>query len=340
MIQPLPFSPRGAVTGVGSLPMTDPQEAIQFVETCCPEVPFWPQLPRRSASESMVEQVLGPLKPFLKPAEGVSRFGYDVRDGALSEFIQALGAAPVGLDDDRAAGFFAFEHALQNGSFRKALALKGQLIGPITLSGLLFLNGRSFLHEPALAGKVGAYLERVAHWQIDRLKVFGRPVLMFFDEPGFGCLAKKELLVNELLRVLSAGLQSVRRRGAFCGLHCCASGPYKLMCEAGPDVISFDADQDLDAFFNEPSATEFVRQGGSVAFGLVPTCLTDRSFDTEKVFARWKTALEKCVNFPDVAKQSFITASCGLGLRPQDEAELTFKFAGALHDIVRKRLEM
>lgn len=338
MIQPLPFSPKGAVTGVGSLPMTDPQEAIRFIETRCPEIPFWPQLPKRAAGESMVEQMLEPLRPYLQSLEAPG-FGYEVRKGAVSEFFHALDSALAWLDEKNAAGFFAFEQALQKGSFQIAHALKGQLIGPITLSGLLFLNGRSFLHEPELTAKVGAYLERTASWQIGRLKKFGRPVLMFFDEPGLGVLSEKEIQRNELLLVLGATLQSLRDKGAFCGLHCCAFVPYKLMCEAGPDMISFDADQDLDAFLNEPSASTFMRQGGSVAFGLVPTCLKERAFDTEKVFARWKVAVEKCADFPDVARRSFITAACGVGLRPEDEAKLTFKLAKELQDTLRKCLD-
>ncbi len=39
------FVPRGAVTGIGSLPFTNPAEAVAFVETHSPELPFCPQPP-------------------------------------------------------------------------------------------------------------------------------------------------------------------------------------------------------------------------------------------------------------------------------------------------------
>lgn len=332
----LPFSPNAAVTGIGSLPMTDPLEAVQFIETACPEIPFWPQLPQRAASETMVEQVLGPLKPFLKPSSSASRFGYDVRDEMLSDFTQALDHVEARLDDAHAAGFFAFQKALQNGAFQDAIALKGQQIGPLTLSGLLFLNGQPILHHLELTQKVTHYLERIACWQIDLLKAYGKPVLMFFDEPGLGLLAKKEFrLANGLLNILRTCLENLGSRGAYTGLHCCASVPYKLMCEAKPDVISFDADQDLTAFLEEPAAKMFLQKGGSVAFGLVPTQLKDRSISMDETYLKWKTELQKNLEFAEVAKLSFITASCGVGLMPRGEAERTFKLARELSERIR-----
>ena len=41
------WMPAGAVTGIGSLPIVDPLEAIDFVSETCPVLPFCPQPPRR-----------------------------------------------------------------------------------------------------------------------------------------------------------------------------------------------------------------------------------------------------------------------------------------------------
>lgn len=59
------LQPNGAVTGIGSLPLKNPEAAVNFVAKMCPEIPFWPQLPRRSKREPMVEQALGPLTDWL-----------------------------------------------------------------------------------------------------------------------------------------------------------------------------------------------------------------------------------------------------------------------------------
>ena len=68
-----------------------------------------------------------------------------------------------------AAGFGAFEEALSSGLFSFALALKGQIEGPITLSAYLFHKGRPFLADPALFAAIAFHVSQIISWQIDRL---------------------------------------------------------------------------------------------------------------------------------------------------------------------------
>ena len=58
----------GCVTGVGSLPFIDPDEAVAFVAEHCPQLPFWPQLPRRTAGEGVIGQGMGALIEYLEPS--------------------------------------------------------------------------------------------------------------------------------------------------------------------------------------------------------------------------------------------------------------------------------
>lgn len=55
------FLPLGQVTGIGSLPHRDANDAIRFVAEHSPTIPFWPQLPQRSDDEMMLPQMLAPL---------------------------------------------------------------------------------------------------------------------------------------------------------------------------------------------------------------------------------------------------------------------------------------
>src|SRR3990170_7914559 len=43
-------------TGIGSLPHKDEKEAFRLILKNFPEIPFWPQLPKRSFLEGMVVQ--------------------------------------------------------------------------------------------------------------------------------------------------------------------------------------------------------------------------------------------------------------------------------------------
>lgn len=78
---PSSFLPCGAVTGIGSLPLRDAKEAFRFVAEFSPDVPFWPQLPKRSPREHVVLQGIGPLAALVEPR----RFGHGYVPGPLHQ---------------------------------------------------------------------------------------------------------------------------------------------------------------------------------------------------------------------------------------------------------------
>jgi hypothetical protein len=125
------LTPGGAVTGIGSLPLTSIAAAIDAVSHYSAEVPFWPQLPQRSASEGAIAQGLGCIADLVEPrAEG---YGYQVKSGKIDLVLERLHGSSGELRDENASGFAAFEKALGSGAFGSAEAVKGQLEGPITL---------------------------------------------------------------------------------------------------------------------------------------------------------------------------------------------------------------
>ena len=111
-----------------------------------PEVPFWPQLPQISEQESIVAQGLGVVRHLIEPRrEG---YGYTVKEGQLDSVLEVLHRSSGELSPANAAGFAGFEEALLSGVFPSAVAVKGQIEGPITLSAYLFYHGRPFLSDP------------------------------------------------------------------------------------------------------------------------------------------------------------------------------------------------
>ncbi|MDD5109146.1 MAG: methionine synthase, partial [Candidatus Omnitrophica bacterium] len=47
---------KGLATGIGSLPLVDPQKAVELVLHYFPKAPFWPQLPKADNREGMIAQ--------------------------------------------------------------------------------------------------------------------------------------------------------------------------------------------------------------------------------------------------------------------------------------------
>jgi hypothetical protein len=334
-IKRMPFVAAGAVTGIGSLPLTSFTQAIRIIAESTPEVPFWPQLPQISEQESIVGQGLGVVRHLIEPRrEG---YGYKVKDGQLDAVLEVLHRSNGELTPANAAGFGAFEQALLNGAFRSAIAVKGQIEGPITLSAYLFHQGRPFLCDPALFAAIAFHVSQIICWQIGRLKCAGLPVLLFVDEPAL-CLDvafASAVSEEQRLNALAVTFEDARARGAYAGLHCCAAGPFKRMFRAKPDIISFDAHEGLDVFFADCHALDFVNQGGAVAYGIVPTRPGLDAVDSASIFIRWLKAASLAGDPQKFAQRAMITATCGLGLLDPPSAAESFRIAHGIGKLIR-----
>ena len=329
------FVPAGAVTGIGSLPFASATEAIEAVAASSPEIPFWPQLPMRSEQESFVSQGLGALSTWMEPRR--DGYGYNVREGNIDQVVEALHRSSGELPHGNALGFGAFEQALASGRFPSARAVKGQIEGPITLSAYLFHNGMPFLSDPALFAAVVFHISQTVCWQIDRLKLAGLPVLLFVDEPAL-CLevsAGNAVSEEQRLTALASILESARLRGAYAGLHCCAARPFSHMCRARPDILSFDAHEILELFFANAEAMAFAREGGLVAYGIIPTLQDLSALQAEQLFTRWLMAASLAGDPQQFARNALVTATCGLGLVNPDSVPASFQLAQKLGTLIR-----
>src|SRR5580704_4371271 len=121
----MPFVAAGAVTGIGSLPLTSISSAIRSVAEFSPEVPFWPQMPQLSDRESVIGQGLGIVAELIEPRK--EGYGYQVKEGQLDLVLEILHRSRGELTPANAAGFTAFEEAFSSGLFRSAVAVKGQI---------------------------------------------------------------------------------------------------------------------------------------------------------------------------------------------------------------------
>lgn len=322
------FLPQGRVTGIGSLPGTDPRAAVRFVAEASPAVPFWPQLPQRCEREGVIEQGLVGIEDLLE--RRWAAYGYKVKSGRLGELEARLQTGDPRLDEDHAAGFFAFEKALAVGDFRRAVAVKGQVEGPITLAFYLLDRGRPLVHDVGFLDACARHVANLALWQIERLRPAGLPVLLFLDEPAL-CLAKAAgVAENHFASLLRDLLTTLRGAGAVAGLHCCAGVPFPLMLQANPDILSFDAHAGLERFCANRSARAFMRDGGQVAFGLVPTRSRLDGLTAESLFFRWLHAVREAGDVRQLARHSLVTATCGLGLLDYTAARAAFDIARRL----------
>jgi hypothetical protein len=107
------------------------------------------------------------------------------------------------------------------------------------------------------------------------------------------------------------------------------------MCRVRPDILSFDAYEGLELFFDDRHALEFARQGRTVAYGMVPTWQRLDALDSMSLFTRWLTAASLAGDPQELAQHAMITATCGLGLLDAPAAAASFKVAHGVGGLIR-----
>lgn len=115
------FLPHILATGIGSMPFTDPADALSLVMAEMPEVPHWPQLPLRDRQEHFIYQFIRPLVDCGMLSYHSQRWSFDMsrenNPECLTRFysrcLPAEGGSPTCLQSflpppESAAGFHAF----------------------------------------------------------------------------------------------------------------------------------------------------------------------------------------------------------------------------------------
>ncbi len=338
-------------TGIGSFPHTDPDKAAELSLRYLPEAPIWPQLPQRSFREHMDGQYSESL-PGLRVDERKQRFFFDTsRDltPELERFFErylAKDYAFFALSDAYAAGFYAFLRALKNGLPRSARFLKGHVTGPLT-AGISFKDetGKDIIHNDMLFDAVVKGLAMKAAWQIETLRPFGLPVIIFIDEPAMESLgsafsaASPELVAAKLEEIIAV----IHERGGLAGIHCCGNADWPLIFRTKVDIVNFDAFGYLDRVLLYPDdIASFFGRGGALAWGVVPTAAFTGNETARSLLQRIDGALDRLADRGTdrgtMLRQCIVTPSCGMGSLDPDRAERILALLGDVSAGLRDRL--
>jgi methionine synthase II (cobalamin-independent) len=302
-----PWAP-GTVTGIGSLPGTDPVEAAKLVVGELPDLPHLAELPARGAGAEMIGRSAALLVDI--PVEiGPSAWRLATHDGR---------------DVRRARDFLAWDvDALEAAAAGRTGPVKVQVTGPWTLAASVELpNGHRILADhgavrdcaDSLAEGLRQHLAEIAR------RLPGVDLVVQVDEPslpavlggriptpsGYGTIRAVEGAV--VAQTLGAVLAAAPAGGRV--VHCCASDvPVGLLRSAGIDAISLDASL-LGKAGLDPIG-EAIDAGVAVWLGVVPATDSPIRFETarETVKRIWST-----LGFAPAAAAGAIvpTPACGL----------------------------
>jgi methionine synthase II (cobalamin-independent) len=329
------------VTSIGSLPFVEVEQAIDAVMACCPEIPFWPQLPRRSFYEDMCVQylertpalVVDPARATVyvdtRKTDGIERFYEEVYNDNVDAFDISEQAAP---------GFYALLERLPQAADRISY-VKGQLTGPFTLGiGLKDENGKPVIYDSAYFDIIKKALRMKAAWMIKTIKRVcpDKEVLLFFDEPalvsfGSAFVSVSSAVVTSLFDEVREGLD------ALVGIHCCGNTDWSVLLRTGVDIISYDAFNFMETlFYFHRELSAFLARGGRIAPGIVPSsgeALHEVSLaDLARLWRSYEVHLSKVGSAPEQA--TIVTTACGLGTLSEADAYRSLELLKRLPDVV------
>ncbi len=335
-------------TGIGSVPSTSIRETCRHVLDRFSQIPFWPQFVKRSPHEDMCIQFTEGL-PLLEVDE--QRRTLTVaeanRESALLDFYEHLLVEDLSyfaVTPDYAPGLYSIIETVERHKDRFGDYIKGHTVGPVTLAeSITGGDGKSALHDPELLEALVKGLAIKALWQITELGRTGKKPIIFFDEPalsGFGS-AFSPIQRHEVIGMLREIFQYLRERTeALIGIHCCGNTDWSMILEAGPDIVNFDAFGYLDYFLLYPKeVSRFIRDGGIVAWGIVPTLEFTGKETLESLASRLQEGVDRFYEWgldPETVKRrSLLTPACGLGTMDQASADRALDLLSRLSETLQ-----
>jgi len=319
-------------TGIGSLPYKDEIVAVKQILKSF-DVPFWPQLPQKGFKENMYVQFAYGF-PGICIDEENRRVYVDTKQD-LSEALGRLYEAYLkedykgfGLFPDYASGFQRFIDGVREAGLSFDY-VKGQVTGPISLGlSVCDENGRSILYNDILKGALIKHIEMKALWQFEELKAISKNVIIFIDEPYLSSIGSSFVAVdkNDISTMLGYIVERVHQKAGVVGIHCCGNTDWSLLLETGIDIISLDAYFYSEGLLLYPDLIkDFLKRGGSIAWGIIPTSDAVLKEDALSLFIRLKenilTLEKKGIPQNLVVSNSMLTPSCGLGTLSSGLAE-------------------
>jgi methionine synthase II (cobalamin-independent) len=300
--------PAGAATAIGSLPGTDPAEALRLVLGELPDLAHLPELPDRGPGADMVGRGACLLTDL--PVE-IAPSGWRL-------------SAHAGRDLRRAHDFLERDlDTLEQLAVGVTGALKVQLVGPWTLAASLELpSGHRVVSDygatrdlaESLADGLRTHLAELAR------RLPAATIVVQVDEPslpavlnarvptpsGFGTVrgvdtTLVEQTLRDVLDVVPVGARVV---------HCCAADvPIQLLRDAGADALSVDLSQLSGAKLD--ALGESIEAGLSLWLGVLPALDATITLDQarEPVQLLWRA-----LGFPagQLAETVVPTPTCGL----------------------------
>ena len=338
---------KGMATGIGSLPHNDVDAALDLIFEYVPQIPFWPQLPKRDIREGMIAQFSENFPCLDITPQGLA-FNPKNKDRELEVFYERVIANDVEyfkISEDFALGLEKFYQRLEKADLANVEFIKCQITGPFTFAAAISdENGIALLNDKVFMQAVIQALTFKALWQINLFKKFNKKIILFVDEPYLGCFGSAYTPINreDVVAGLSELSQAVKSQDVLVGVHCCGNTEWSIFTDVKAlDIISFDAFEFLDRLvLYADDLKAFLARKGVLCWGIVPTQLFTGEETPDFLIRKIKEGIyqleKKNLGEAQLSENLIISPSCGLGTFSPEKAKKVFKLLSQTASLIKK----
>ncbi|MFT7617231.1 MAG: hypothetical protein ACI97A_000865 [Planctomycetota bacterium] len=303
---------RPTTTGIGSLPFSDMDEALNYVFQHY-TLGFLPQIARGDGDGGMLALVLPPKLA----KRGQSGFGV-----ALIDLLEDPAIREAFLDLESLEGTRAVQDAQEVASLLQAHGhvknFKAQMMGPLSLLQTLRdaasrpLWSDNSLHEPVLNWSIA-----LARTMASALAPHCDELHLWLDEPMLG-LMEGDNQRDAAYALLNQWHEAVSAMGIKTGIHCCSSPPFGLLKHTPFATFSCDAVRYRAEIEDATDLLHpYIKNGGQLALGLLAPMNWSEDVDQRPFVLELAKSLG--IDSPQELEQKLLlTPSCGTMLTPVD----------------------
>jgi len=301
---------------MGIMPHTDIEKALRLSLSL--DIPFWPQLPNINFYEDMYAQV----------SQNFPGIAVDPEDKRISfdtvGFERELAGYSQKMDEPDiftiSRDYSVVYHKFLANELEGYHAIRGQLTGPVSFGFKILDEGnKPIIYNDETRTILFDFIQRKANIQYRELKERNHNAFVWLDEPGLGWVFSGLSGYNDV--------QARKDYGDFMdglegpkALPLCAKVNLPYLLGLGIELLSFDAYQ-LEFMPKGYTSTvaEFLRSGGVISWGIVPTDSSSRAKETPETLSKllsgyWEVVSRHSgLSTKQIAKQALIApARCCL----------------------------
>ncbi len=346
------FEARCGTTAMGIMPHRDVDQALKLALSL--DIPFWPQLPNVSLYEDMYVQTSEHFPGIAIDFEKgrlvfkTARFEEDLND----YFTKMEHPETYALTQEYSKVFKRF----LSKDLKGYKAIRGQITGPVSFGfKVLDENFKPIIYNEEAKTILFDFIQKKVNVQYQELKAKNQNAFVWVDEPGLGYVFSGLSGYNDQQAKKDyydfvQGLEGPK------GLHLCAEVNLPYLLELGIEILSFDAFQ--IGFMPKEyawSVAEFIKKGGVISWGIVPTESSVLSIQTPEklasILSNYWEVISDNTGLPSrqIAEQSLIAPArcclkdvtmeasekCGISNVEEQIVEKAFAFLSEISSILK-----